>query len=137
MQMGGNLKESMRWFRQAEKDLKASKNSLKSGDYEWACFQAQQAAEKALKSILYVRGFRKILTHSVFELIMEVGKFETGFEEFKRAAKVLDSAYILTRYPNGIAGDLIPSEYYEQEDAKECILYAESILEWVKEFTGK
>jgi len=53
MQMGDNLKESMRWSRQAEKDLKASKNSLKSGDYEWACFQAQQAAEKALKSILY------------------------------------------------------------------------------------
>ena len=57
MQMGDNLKESMRWVRQAEKDLKASKNSLKSGDYEWACFQAQQAAEKALKSILYARGF--------------------------------------------------------------------------------
>ena len=109
MQMGDNLKESMRGSRQAEKDLKASKNSLKSGDYEWACFQAQQAAEKALKSILYVRGFRKILTHSVFELIKEVGKFETGFEEFKRAAKVPDSAYIPTRYPNGIAGDLIPS----------------------------
>ena len=68
MQMGDNLKESMRWFKQAEKDLKASKNSLKLGDYEWACFQAQQAAEKALKSILYARGFRKILTHSVFVL---------------------------------------------------------------------
>ncbi len=52
MQMGYNLKESVRWFKQAEKDLKASKNSLKSGDYEWVCFQAQQAVEKALKSIL-------------------------------------------------------------------------------------
>ena len=54
MRMDDNLKESMRWFKQAEKDLKASKNSLKSGDYGWACFQAQQAAEKALKSILCI-----------------------------------------------------------------------------------
>ena len=107
--MGDNLKESMRWFKQAEKDLKASKNSLKSNNDEWARFQAQQSAEKDLKSILYGRGFRKILTHSVFELMMEVGKFKVGFEEFKRAAKILDSGYILTKYPNGIAGDLSPS----------------------------
>ena len=73
----------------------------------------------------------------VFELIKEVGKLETGFEEFKRAAKVLDSVYIPTRYPSGIAGDLSPSEYCEQEDAKECIRYAESILGRVKGFTGK
>lgn len=107
--MGDNLKESMRWFKQAEMDLKASKNSSKSGNYEWGCFQAQQSAEKSLNSILYGRGFRKILTHSVFEIIWAVGKFKTGFEEFKRAAKVLDSVHIPTRYPNGIAGDLIPS----------------------------
>ncbi|NIA11180.1 MAG: HEPN domain-containing protein [Nitrospiraceae bacterium] len=51
--MGDNLKESMTWFKQAENDLKASKNSLKSGDYGWACFQTQQSAEKALKLILF------------------------------------------------------------------------------------
>ena len=135
--MGENLKESLRWFRQAEKDLKAAKNSLQSADYEWACFQAQQAAEKALKSILYAKGFRKILTHSVFELIKEVSRFEGGFDEFKHGAKVLDSVYITTRYPNGIACDLVPYEYYEKEDAEECIRYAELILEGVKEFIGK
>ena len=77
------------------------------------------------------------MTHSVFELVKEVGKFGTGFKEFKRAAKVPDSIYIPSRYPNGIAGDLTPFEYYEQEDAKECVRYAELILEKVKEFTGK
>jgi len=135
--MSENPKESKRWFKQADKDLKASKNSLNSEDYEWACFQAQQSAEKALKSILYAKGFRKILTHSVFELIKEVSRFGERFEECKHGAKVLDSAYILTRYPNGIAGDLVPFEYYEKEDAEECIMYAELILERVKEFIGK
>ena len=39
----------------------------------------------------FTRDFCVIDT--AFELIKEVGKFETGFEELKRAAKVLDSVY--------------------------------------------
>ena len=32
--MNGNLKEALRWIRQADKDLGSAKNSLKAGDYE-------------------------------------------------------------------------------------------------------
>jgi len=130
--MSENLKEALRWLKQAEKDLISAKNSLESGNYEWACFQSQQSAEKALKSVLYSKGFRKILTHSVFELVKEIGDFENGFKELKREAKVLDSVYIPARYPDGIAGNLAPFEYYEREDAEECMKYAELILEEVK-----
>lgn len=135
--MNANLKEALRWIRQADKDLNSAKNSLKAGDYEWSCFQAQQSAEKALKSFLYGKGFRKILTHSIFELIRETGDLENGFKGFKREAKFLDSVYISSRYPNGIAGDLAPFEYYEREDAEECLNYAELILEEVKKFIKK
>lgn len=135
--MSKNLKEALRWIKQAEKDLISAKNSLKSGDYDWSCFQSQQSAEKALKSFLYLKGFRKILTHSIFELIKEIGDLEIGFKKFKREAKVLDSVYISARYPNAIAGDLAPFEYYEKEDAEECINYAESILKEVKKFIKK
>lgn len=31
------------WFSQAKFDLKAANDSMNSGNYEWACFQAQQA----------------------------------------------------------------------------------------------
>jgi len=132
--MNENLRESIRWIKQAEKDLSSAKNSLSSGDYEWACFQSQQSAEKALKSFLYWKGYRKILTHSIFELIKETGNLEIGFKRFKKKAKVLDSVYISARYPNGIAGDLAPFEYYEKEDAEECIKYAGLILKEVKKF---
>lgn len=135
--MNANLKEALRWIRQADKDLNSAKNSLKAGDYEWSCFIAQQSAEKALKSFLYGKGFRKILTHSIFELIRETGDLENGFKRFKREAKFLDSVYISSRYPNGIAGDLAPFEYYEREDAEECLNYAELILEEVKKFIKK
>ena len=131
------MKEALRWFKQAENDLIAAKNSLNACNYEWACFQSQQSAEKSLKSILYSQGYRKILTHSIFELIKKIGDFESGFKELKKEAKILDSVYITARYPNGIAGELSPFEYYEGEDAKECIMCAELILEKVKKLIRK
>jgi len=87
------MQEAERWLRQGERDLVSARNSCRSGDFEWACFQAQQSAEKALKSLLYARGLRKILTHSVYELTREVGAFEPSFPA---GAKALDSAYIMT-----------------------------------------
>ncbi len=39
------------WFRQAEADLAHARNALAAGDYEWSCFAAQQAAEKATKAV--------------------------------------------------------------------------------------
>jgi len=41
------LEEAKRWLAQARRDLKAAKDSSSAGNFEWACFQAQQAAEKA------------------------------------------------------------------------------------------
>ncbi|MFX0033989.1 MAG: HEPN domain-containing protein [Candidatus Hodarchaeota archaeon] len=117
-----------RWFRQAEADLNAAKNSMKSKNYDWSCFQSQQAAEKAIKAFLYKRGYTSIITHSLRELIIEAEKKEKIFSDVKEAAKFLDMYYIPTRYPNGLAGNLAPFEFYEEEDANKCINYAESIL---------
>ncbi len=44
------------WLRPAEADLEHARRSLASGDHEWACFAAQQAAEKAVKSLHLARG---------------------------------------------------------------------------------
>jgi HEPN domain-containing protein len=47
-------------------------------------------------------------------------------------ARTLDMYYIPTRYPNGLGGDLAPTEFYEKEDAEKCISSAELILSTVK-----
>ncbi|HOI13315.1 MAG TPA: HEPN domain-containing protein [Methanoculleus sp.] len=88
---------------------------------------AQQSAEESLKALLYARGYRRILTHSVYELIREIGEYEPSFLTLKSKAKALDAACITTRYPDRIAGNLTPSEYYDREDAEECIEHADSI----------
>lgn len=126
------MRETKKWRTQAEEDLKAAKDSLKSGHYNWACFQAQQSAEKTLKFFLYSHGYTSIITHSIKELVRECKKIEKGFSEVESYARHLDMFYIPTRYPNGLAGELAPAEFYEMEDAEQCISYAELISESVK-----
>lgn len=36
---------------QAQRDLEHARLSIGSGHFEWACFAAQQAAEKAVKAV--------------------------------------------------------------------------------------
>lgn len=42
------------WLRQAEVDIEKAKLDLDWGYFEWACFTAQQAAEKAIKSLFSI-----------------------------------------------------------------------------------
>ena len=41
------------WLRQAEADLKHAQSATEHKNYEWSCFAAQQAAEKAVKALFY------------------------------------------------------------------------------------
>jgi HEPN domain-containing protein len=117
-----------RWYTQAEADLRAAEASRDSGHYEWACFQAQQAAEKALKSFLYARGRTSIATHLLTRLVDEAAKLEQRFAHLKDDARLLDQFYIPTRYPNGLPDPAVPATFYTLEDAERCIQSARSIL---------
>ena len=39
------------WLAQAAHDLEHAEHSLEGGHYDWACFAAHQAAEKAVKGL--------------------------------------------------------------------------------------
>jgi HEPN domain-containing protein len=125
-------KITRKWMKQAEADLKAAKDSFEDGNYEWSCFQAEQSGEKALKAYLYEKGFTSIMTHSLKELLIECAKLDDSFKTLSDDARTLDMFYIPTRYPNGLGGDLAPTEFYEKEDAVKCINSAESILKRAK-----
>lgn len=126
--------EERRWLRQAEKDLESARDSSRTGHYEWACFQSQQAAEKALKAFLYSKGLRAVLTHSIRDLLLDCSRYEQDFNNLLAQGKALDTYYIATRYPNGLVGNEIPAQYYSMEDASQCISYAESILKTATRF---
>ncbi|HDL85732.1 MAG TPA: HEPN domain-containing protein, partial [Candidatus Acetothermia bacterium] len=39
------------WLTQAHRDVEQAQDSRAAGRHEWACFAAQQAAEKAVKAL--------------------------------------------------------------------------------------
>jgi HEPN domain-containing protein len=122
------------WFEQAEADLRAAQLSAAGGAYEWACFQAQQAGEKALKAFLYARGLTSVVTHSLRRLVRESRQLDAGLGDLDEAARLLDQHYIPTRYPNGLDEETPPTRYYEQGDAERCLESARSILARVRPF---
>lgn len=125
--------EEQRWLRQAERDLETARDSTETAHYEWACFQSQQCAEKALKAFLYAKGLRAIVTHSIRDLLVWCSKYEPEFAGLVGQGKVLDTYYIATRYPNGLVSTDIPAEYFSRDEAEQCISYAGSILKTVQQ----
>lgn len=119
------------WFEQAQADLRAAEVSAAGSAYEWACFQAQQAGEKALKAHLYAQGRTAVVTHSLRRLVRECAQIDPAFADLEDAATLLDQHYIPTRYPNGLDEDVPPARYYERKDADACLRSARSILERV------
>ena len=130
MTRNNNLAEAHRWLEQAQHDLAAAKVSMREAIHEWACFQSQQAAEKALKAFLYFQGKRVITTHSIRELLTITNEY-TAVSDDLRDAKALDEVYIPSRYPNGLP-DGVPHDFYTEKDASRCVQYAEAIVTWVK-----
>ncbi len=127
------IEEARRWLAQAKRDLKAARDSAKDENYEWACFQAQQAAEKAVKALLYAYG-ASAWGRSVVELLEKVKRIRSILipEELYRAARELDRHYIPTRYPNAFPSGY-PGMYYDKHTADKAIEEAEKILTWVIE----
>lgn len=123
------------WFSQAKFDLKAAEDSMNNENYEWACFQGQQAAEKALKAYLFIKRKRNIFTHSIKNLVKQASDINEKFSELTNA-RILDQYYIPTRYPNGLPGD-IPHNYYIKEDAQKCVKYARKVISLVGEMLEK
>lgn len=126
------LEEGKRWLRQALQDLDDVKFTLNGDRYHLACYLAQQAAEKALKAILYAKGAEIVFGHSVAELAIKAGKYCKGLETARKRLALLDKYYIPTRYPNGLPGG-IPAEAFDKDDGKKALMIATEALQLVKE----
>lgn len=122
------------WLRQAEADLRHARNALEDGDYEWSCFAAQQAAEKALKAVVQAHG-GEAWGHSVTVLAGHLREKLEVPESLSNAARRLDKHYIPTRYPNGFDAGA-PTDYYTAPEAEAAIGDAEMILEFARDSVG-
>jgi HEPN domain-containing protein len=125
--MGNRYKD---WWRQAEADLRHARNALADGDYEWSCFAAQQAAEKAIKALFQKLGM-DAWGHTLTVLIGNLPSTIQPPTELINYARILDKHYIPTRYPNGFDSGA-PTDFYTSMEAQYAIQCAESILEFCR-----
>lgn len=68
--------------------------------FEDLCFDAQQAAEKAIKALIVLHGKRFPLTHDLGELIENLESFVSEIPVEVRQSVELNDYALVTRYPN-------------------------------------
>lgn len=118
------------WFNQAQKDLEQAELSQQAGHHEWACFAAQQAAEKAVKALHLFLG-QEAWGHVIARLLRDLPDTVEVPDMLIEQAKVLDNLYIPTRYANSHPAGA-PFEHYGPLQSEEAIDYAREIVEFVR-----
>ncbi len=121
--------EARRWYQQATFDLKAAAWNIQGGFHDTACFLAQQAGEKALKSLLYYQGGRReaLLSHSLVEMVEEAAVTVIEMSNLREPARELDLHYIPSRYPNGLPAGY-PHRFYDRQTADRALKAGERIV---------
>jgi HEPN domain-containing protein/predicted nucleotidyltransferase len=89
------------WMDYVEKDLLTINQLLASDDPVWSsiCFHAQQAAEKAIKTVLIVNGLRPPRTHDLFELVELIRGTGYALRDLRRECELLEPHAVDSRYP--------------------------------------
>jgi HEPN domain-containing protein len=121
---------SQDWLNQALRDLEQAEDSCKTGHHEWACFAAQQSAEKAVKA-LHLHLGQEAWGHVIAKLLSELPETVRVAEGLIEKGRVLDNFYIPPRYPNSHPQGA-PFEHYGPLQSEEAIGYAREIIEFVR-----
>lgn len=118
------------WLHQALRDLDQAEDSRRAGRHEWACFAAQQAAEKAVKA-LHLHMGQEAWGHVIAKLLRELPEPVQVPEGLIDKGRVLDTFYIPPRYPNSHA-EGAPFEHYGALQSEEGIRYAGEIIAFAR-----
>lgn len=118
------------WLLRAKGNLNLAEKGggLKDIFFEDLCFNAQQAAEKALKAVCLAQGMGIPKTHSLILLmdILEVGEIE--IPKNVRDADILTQYAVQSRYPS-IMEEITRSEYRDAlKLAANVVFWAESVI---------
>jgi len=122
---------ALEWLRHAQSNLDLARQP-KSARVLWdhLAFEAQQAAEKAIKALLIYRGIEFPHAHDLSQLLMlldEPGGALPG--DLWEAAAVLTPYAVLARYPG-----LDPPT--SEEACRRAVALAERVVRWAEEVLG-
>ncbi|MDI3299380.1 MAG: HEPN domain-containing protein [Bacillota bacterium] len=121
------MDDARRWLAQARADLGAAEANAAAYPYV-ACLLAQQAAEKALKAAQMATSGTVARTHSLSRLYESLDRLNVRLSDVPwKSLRSLERKYAETRYPDALPDD-IPARYFVEEDAREAIETAASIV---------
>ncbi len=119
------------WMRRARSSLALARAGRTSPEVllEDVCFDAHQAAEKAIKAVLVSRGIHFRKSHDINELLTLAGKAGLAVPDSVKQADRLTHFAVQTRYP-GLAEDVDEVEYGE------ALELADAVLAWAVGILG-
>jgi HEPN domain-containing protein len=125
------LAEGQRWVAQAEHNLADGRYLEAGGRFALACFLAQQAAEMALKGLLYSSGADRVFGHGVGALCSEVAAAIPELRERCAEWSGLDVYYQPTRYPDALPSG-IPATTFTDAQAGAALDLADEVVAVVR-----
>jgi len=125
-----DYEEYNRWVNEAENTFKSAIVDKENGFYNWCCFKCHQAAEFALKGLLYGIGLTPF-GYSLTKMTNDLQNQKINITSILTACKKLDLHYIPSRYPNAHpTGSAF--EYHDENIAEEALTNAKKIMDLVK-----
>lgn len=118
------------WLNRAQSNLMLAKAEIPGVYLEDLCFDAQQAAEKALKALLIHLRLEFPYVHDLAELITLLERSGVAVPGEVREASRLTRFAVGLRYP-GVAEPVTKEEY------KEVVAIAEATVGWVADLLSK
>lgn len=110
------------WLRRAEGNLaRAEQPKPPDGFWEDLCFDAQQAAEKAVKGVFVSQNIRFPLSHDLGELLTRLEEEGVEVSDEIKSTKFLTDYAVTTRYPHW-GGPVTEEEYQKALDASRKIV---------------
>jgi HEPN domain-containing protein len=124
--------DAREWLNRAKSNLAQSKIGAGNPDIylEDLCFNAQQAAEKALKAVLIHREVFFPRTHSIAVLLSLVEQALSIIPSRVKNSSILSDYAVEIRYP-GVSESVSQAEY------EEAVNLAEQVVIWAQEIINK
>jgi len=115
--------EPWEWLNRVRSNLALAKARPLETYLEELCFEAQQAAEKALKAMLIAAGVAFPYVHDLAHLLTVLEKAGTQIPDAIRGVESLTRYAVITRYP-GLAEPVTEAHYHE------ALAFAEEVVRW-------
>ncbi|MEI7856632.1 MAG: HEPN domain-containing protein [Methanomicrobiales archaeon] len=113
------------WLNRAKSSLALAKQCSREIYTEDLCFQAQQAAEKAIKAVYISKKVAFPYIHDISQLLAALEKEGAIIPNDIKTASTLTLYAAQTRYP-GLEGPVSDEEYHE------ALMLAERVVVWAE-----